>query len=177
MTVIVPERKVWSRQPLPEIPINWSLIGSDAFVFHGGLNTALRFANKTVYGVEPASNGSTVTSPDGIARVFSNTGVNAGLDFGSLNPFTSNTQYTVLIVAAPIAEANARVAISQRYGTSPIPITGYAGFNLSDINTITAGYISTGSNGDSASSVSAANQIDGKVHSWVLSNSTSKGYI
>ncbi len=175
--LILPSRRI--AQPKPMAAIDWDLIGAGAFVYHPGDPFSLRFANGKLTGTEGSNNGSAVFDAVGVGRRWSGTGVNAGLEFGNVQPFSNNTAYTVLVVGAPVAESSSRAVVGQRYGAEPFYIHAAFGFNRMDGSNSESGSVNLLSINTTlpGQSVTAQNQIDGATHVWVASNSTTTGYI
>ena len=162
----------WTQQPQYPVTINRKLIGKNATVWLSRERNILDLRGQKILGTEGSFNGQTISNGRGyFARGVKWTDVSgSGVDFAVNTPFTSNTAYCALVVAAPVAAADNMIAFSQRDDNSP-----YYWFNVNfnhDGSGQNSGYIAMHTGISSTTTIAAASQFDGRLHAWGFKNTT-----
>jgi hypothetical protein len=164
----------WNRQPLTNRPQpDLELLGSDALVWSAPQPLLLTGARQRI-GTDVES----LYRPRniGVGRTWQRT-ADSGALFGTFQHVTGN-EYTVAVVAAPVASAGRKCAFSQRTSGSNAA-QYYCGFNTNASLGASSGEFTLAfrSTTPTAYGVSALSQFDGTVHCWVAGSGASTGYI
>lgn len=101
---------------------------------------------------------------------------NAGVDFGASKIITG-AECTILVVAAPANVAAIKVPFSQRVGSGSYQQIDFLFNATGDGLSAAAGNVELLNYDGGSRGITATSQTDGNPHCWVVSNSTTLGYL
>ena len=173
--LVIPRREILTQQPTKPSGINLAnplargvsvWLATSPHVFYG---------NRNLVAVSESGYNSSPVGKEGVARKW-NRAAAAGVDFGTQQIFTGQA-VTVMVIAAPTSTVDMKAAFSQRAASGAYPQVDFIFNGSNDGLSASAGTVELVTYDGGSRGVTATSQLDGNVHCWVASNSTTLGYI